>query len=84
MEDREPKEFADPETLTPDQRIELINEYRRKVLEGETLEPEELRYAGALLRIERRESALGSATKRRKALKKEEPKPVDLSEFVDV
>ena len=68
-----------PDEMTPQDRIAIINDARSRILARETLSDEELRYAIRLMQSERKLSSSRSGTAKSK--KAPAPAPSQLSDF---
>ena len=68
----------EPKDMTPQARIEIINESRRRMMREGELSDVELKYAIKLMTEERK---LSSAKTGAAKAKKAEPKPLDFSDF---
>ncbi len=66
--------FADPDSLTPSERVIILNTYRAKVLNDEPIDEKEIRHAILLIRAERRTST--AARKKDTAKKADKPEVV--------
>ena len=73
--------FADPDSLTPSERVSQLNIYRDKVLKDEPMPDGELRHAILLIRAERRTSTAARKKDTAKATKVEVTPGSSLAEF---